>query len=99
MPLGAVDPDDYAEAAMCLWEAFLEAEAVYSPHNRTAHAYPHLHAMRQSHGTVTVRLDIRDEAEQCHRDWEKAVAEEGYDDCFDWEWCPEWLAKYDKTLS
>jgi hypothetical protein len=43
-----VDRDDYAEAAMCLWEAFLEAEIVRRPQDSfdlleqtpTSHPYP-----------------------------------------------------------
>ena len=74
-----ISPDDLALTAMCLWEEYLT--------NRND---PEFHAALEVVGTAQLREDVLALAEPCHDAWERAQAE-GYDDCFDWRWCPDWL--------
>lgn len=73
------------EAALCLWEAFLE-----SPES-----YPELFALREQVGVASLRLEFAKEEilEACHKGWE-AVSNGGldYGEPFDWEFCPRFLS-------
>ncbi len=90
-----VNPDDRIETAMCLWEAFLEAEHDQSP---PPHPYPNLRKMREDYGTWTVRHEIITACDKCDEAW-LALSEDERDSLsFDWEFCPDWLEEYDKTL-
>lgn len=70
------------EAAACLWE---EALALLQKND------PEWLEAQQSHGYSSLRYDVIQMARACHEDW--LVAEKaGYDDPFDWEFVPAWLA-------
>lgn len=79
----SVSLDNLMEAAMCLWEAAL----YLTPRDDGNEP---IQAWLDQRGTAEVRRMILNQAEACHVEWEQAV-EAGYDDCFDWHWCPKWL--------
>lgn len=76
---------DLVEAAACLWEAVLDRK------NSNEMAQPDLDAAFREHGWSSIRNAVCGWARWVHLDWERAVAEHGYDDPFDWEFCPKWL--------
>lgn len=71
------------EAAQCLWEAYLDREG----------QMPSLDAYRERFGTVELRFALRDEAilGACSLGITTA-RNHGYHDCYDWEFCPWFLA-------
>jgi hypothetical protein len=74
------------EVALCLWEAFLESPT----------SYPELVALREEVGVATLRLELTNEAvlDACHKGWELVSNDgEGYDEPFDWEFCPQFLGR------
>jgi hypothetical protein len=70
------------DAAMCLWEAALEDRSELAA----------LDAYMDVHGAEETRRQIASLAEACHTEWEAATEAGDFDQCFDWEWCPHWLA-------
>lgn len=84
--LAPVSVADLIDAAACLWEAALEAREAKDDTGAKLRSIIH------RDGVAALRNAVTGWAEACHRAWEHAVATEGYDDCFDWEWCPQWLA-------
>lgn len=82
-------PLDLCFVAACLWEAALDAmDDASNPAHCDADSY------RKNHGTATMRDAIVSLAPECEAAW-KALGDEGQDNagCFDWEFCPQWLAK------
>ncbi len=80
---------DLIDAAMCLWEDVLDslgmpARELHRHHDAVINA-------RRSRGTAALRWLVAALAEPCHRAWEHAQRAHGYEDCFDWEWCPWFL--------
>src|SRR3546814_4766882 len=47
----------------------------------------------QDMGTVHMRVTVSGWAEECERDWKRAHDAGEFDEPFDWEWCPRWLAQ------
>jgi len=78
---------DLLDAAATLWEAVIDAEA--KPNSPTGRA---LAIAREADGTSSLRYLVTGWAEECHRAWMAARAA-GFDDSFDWEFCPVWLAE------
>ncbi len=73
---------DLTEAACCIWEELL---------NRISN--PKFEIAFEKHGHGHMRHLAIVHADQCHLDYAKAV-EDGYDDCFDWDFVPDWVEKY-----
>ena len=61
---------------MCLWEVLLNDRTTNPALDR--------------HGWSAVRMAVLALAEPCHLAWEQAIRD-GYDDSFDWDFCPTWL--------
>jgi len=81
---------EFAEAACCIWEEFLEIRKIspgkinqFSTEGRILQGF-------EERGTAHMRMFAIALAERCHNDWVKAV-EDGYDDCFDWDFVPNWI--------
>jgi hypothetical protein len=70
---------DIIDAAMCLWEACLELEK------------EHYVKFRDMHGAAETRDRVAYFAGHCHDAWVHAHTTLGYDEPFDWDWCPRWL--------
>jgi hypothetical protein len=85
---------DETEAAMCLWEAYLEASRIawagYNAGKPTTWQSALL-AHHEAQGWAQMRLDVLGMAVECRLDWERKVKDEGYDGSFDWDYCPAWL--------
>jgi hypothetical protein len=73
---------DLIDAAACLWEAALELKGS-----------PLIAPAIERFGTAEVRTAVVRHAAVCHLQWVEAVEESGYDDAFDWEWCPKFLTE------
>jgi hypothetical protein len=70
---------------MCLWEAYLDDTV-------SADAKAGLDALRAAVGTAQLRLNfITLLVEPCEAAYLAATAD-GYDDCFDWDFVPQWLS-------
>lgn len=67
------------DAAVCLWEACLDA------------GYSHYQRYREANGAAEARDRVIGFARLCHESWLFAHTELGFDDAFDWEWCPAFL--------
>lgn len=71
-------PYDLVEAAMCLWEAVIDAPArheVFKKH-------------KDYQGAAVLRMQMLEKyAKPCHDLWDAAE----FDEPFDWEWCPAFL--------
>lgn len=67
------------EAAVCLWEACLE------------NTFQHYTRFRDQHGAAETRSRVITFAKQCEAAWKVAHEKLGFDDPFDWEWCPRFL--------
>lgn len=76
------------EAACCLWEEVLRIL------NKPDHPnWAKVNAAREGEGMSAFRLNVISEwVEACNEDYRVAV-ETGYDDCFDWDFVPDWIAK------
>lgn len=70
---------DIIDAALCLWEACLD------------HEPDHYNRFREDNGAAETRDKMQVFAKPCHDAWEHAHTVLGFDDPFDWEWCPLWL--------
>jgi len=96
--------NDVALTAMCLWEAVLEYCADDYGNNSLSSSlnyevHKSVSVVRINIGAARLRDTVLGFAKPCHDEWEVAVAA-GYDDSFDWEWCPAWLdARVDWTWS
>jgi hypothetical protein len=77
-----ISTDDKIEAAMCLWEVYLNGQG------------SELHQeLLPLIGTAQMRNEIaRDEViSACHNGWEFLSENHGYDDMFDWHFCEVFL--------
>lgn len=73
-----ISTDDLVDAAMCLWEYCLnESPRQFSDYVVVA-------------GYCETRSRIAALAALCHQAYEVA-REQGYDNCFDWEFVPRWF--------
>src|SRR3546814_11770413 len=57
---------------------------------RTDTLFPYTTLFRS---TVHMRVTVSGWAEECERDWKRAHDAGEFDEPFDWEWCPRWLAQ------
>ncbi|QAY80435.1 hypothetical protein [Sphingosinicella sp. BN140058] len=81
---------EIASAAMCLWEEVLK---VISGHSGAPSAIRALIlAASHNHGACALRDAVQAFAERCDLEWSAAHESGTFDDSFDWEWCPAWLA-------
>jgi len=67
---------EYAEAACCIWEYMLETPSSISD---------------KFGGATYARMFAVELAPYCHQSWEWAFKTAEYDDCFDWEWVPDYM--------
>tara|TARA_R100001443_G_scaffold53662_2_gene65297 strand:- start:989 stop:1276 length:288 start_codon:yes stop_codon:yes gene_type:complete len=84
-PLAQFLVESHIEAAMCLWEAFLE----------DPERYPNFCKVRDTEGTAVLRSQIGDLAPKCCNDYDNATE---YHESFDWDFCPDWLEEEDKNI-
>lgn len=78
----------HVEAAMCLWEEALRLirkDALW----QRAH---------ELHGMAQLRALVMAAAKDCDADYQCAVAQDAYDDCFDWEFVPQWLSDREERI-
>lgn len=71
--------DEIIDAAVCLWEACLDD------------GFSHYQRYRENYGAAETRDRVVSFARQCHESWYFAHIELGFDDPFDWEWCPRFM--------
>ena len=69
---------DDVRDAMALWEAFLDTDQ------------PKFEAFKENEGTCACRDAIQAISKKCSRLHKMAVSY-GFDDSYDWEWCPWFL--------
>lgn len=81
LPAPVLYSHDVCEAALCLWEAALEARDA-----------PLGAALFEREGTAAARLVVMGWAEQCEADWQACYMAGEALEPFDWEHCPRWLA-------
>lgn len=74
---------DQCEAALCLWEALLNADA-----SGCALAK----ALLAREGYSSARHTVMSWADECELDWQRAREIDQALEPFDWEHCPAWLA-------
>lgn len=89
-----VSLSDMMEAGACLWEAAMEFQDRWQKDGPSVNA-PYKTAFLAEWGTcgtADMRSRILDMAEACHREWDAAIDAGEFDESFDWEWCPAWLA-------
>lgn len=87
--------EDELVTAMCLWEAWLDLDAVLRAENPDPRAFEAAQVaqdMEAGHGSFTVRAALVDLVKPCDDGW-RAVGALTDDDApvFDWEWCPRFL--------
>lgn len=84
---------EFAEAACCIWEEFLEIRKIspgkFEPFSTEARILQGF----EDEGTSAMRLKAINLAERCHYDYLNAIAD-GYDDCFDWDFVPNWIREH-----
>lgn len=86
---------DEAEAAQCLWEAVLSVGAETGSPNLPGWGQAARDALANC-GHAEVRLWMNSLARPCLVAWGRAEHLHGYDgECFDWVYCPEFLASLD----
>ena len=78
---------DEAVTAMCLWEAWLEIRNTSTPGDLVAEE---MERLQGEHGVASIREVVLGLVPACELAW-KAAHALGYDDCFDWEFCPDFL--------
>jgi hypothetical protein len=81
--------------AMCLWEAVIEICSIDDDPICAA-----ITATRNHHGTVALREAIAAMVPACEAAWRRAEREDGYDEPYDWEWCPSFIrthVEWDET--
>ena len=71
--------DEIIDAAVCLWEACLDNN------------FQHYARFREDNGAAETRDRVVSFAKQCHDAWVIANEKLGFQDPFDWEWCPRFL--------
>lgn len=82
---GAISEELLTDSAMSLWEAVCTAQ----PASRLAN---HADPVRSINGTAYLRDRVGAIARACHIGWIAAhKGGNGYDDAFDWEFCPWFL--------
>jgi len=75
------DAGDLMDAAMCLLEAFWELPD----------SDPRRSDFLPNNGIAVVRDQMASAASFCHQTWMLLSKDDGYDDCFDWDFCPQFL--------
>lgn len=78
---------DEVHTAMCLWEAYQELQGSGDYDLRKQ-----LDAIREAHGTCSLRLLLIDMVKDCDIAWEAKAALNGDAESFDWDFVPEFLA-------
>lgn len=76
------------ETAACLWEAVLELQNGGRGHKGLRHQVA---AARERMGTSALRLTVLRWVDLVDAEWAKV--KDTYDQPFDWEFVPEWIAR------
>jgi len=92
---GPITSHDIAEAAQCLWEAVLDAVAGELQEPGSWQESAKLSC--ENIGYSEVRDWMLQLAPACHAAWVRETETEGYCECFDWHFVPNWLASLDWT--
>jgi len=74
------------ETAACLWEDVLN-----SLRNPECSNHAAIEAARERLGTAHLRITVIGWTDAADQDW-ATVKEENWDNPFDWEWIPAWIA-------
>lgn len=82
-------PATSLETAACLWEAVLEILNGRAGQKGLRHQ---ANRIREQMGTSALRLTVLRWVELIDADWAKVKDE--YDQPFDWEFVPEWIAQH-----
>lgn len=76
------------ETAACLWEAVLDILNGGAGHKGLR---ARVDRVRENMGTSGLRLAVLEWVDAADADW-ATVKEECWDQPFDWEWIPQWIA-------
>ena len=84
------EQETIAENAACLWEAILEADPTGETHGD---GFPFtMRRAAKAEGMAQFRTRVTQHAEAVESGW-KAAQDSGFVDCFDWEFCPVFVAR------
>lgn len=90
-PAPAVTPTisdyDRTDAALCLWEAVIDLKGRGAGKDDQP-----IDIAFEAIGWASMRSTVAGWAAMVHDDWQQAVTLNDYDDPFDWEFCPDWIA-------